>query len=77
MAIVEDGLTIRGARLSSQVDLHRPYGGVVPEVASRAHAHVLLPLMRETLAEAQLEPGDLEAVAVTQGRAWLAACWWG
>jgi N6-L-threonylcarbamoyladenine synthase len=73
VAIVQDGRIIRSAHLSSQVDLHRPFGGVVPEVASRAHAHTLLPLLRQTLEDAALQPGDLDAVAVTQGPG-LAGC---
>ena len=67
VAIVENGRIIRSAHLSSQIDIHKPFGGVVPEVASRAHAHALLPLLRKTLEEAELTPKDLDAIAVTQG----------
>ena len=67
VAIVSNGRNIGSAHLSSQVDLHRPYGGVVPEVASRAHANILLPLLRQTLKDADLDARDLHGVAVTQG----------
>ena len=53
--------------VSSQAELHAPYGGVVPEVASRHHLELILPALRQALADADAELGDLEAVAVTQG----------
>ncbi|MFH1740831.1 MAG: tRNA (adenosine(37)-N6)-threonylcarbamoyltransferase complex transferase subunit TsaD [bacterium] len=67
VAIVEDGRTIRSAHLSSQASIHEPFGGVVPEIASRAHAQALLPLLRHTLKDAGFSPKDLDAIAVTQG----------
>lgn len=76
VAVVETTLAearCKSAHVSSQVELHRRFGGVVPEVASRAHAHVLLPLLRQTLEDAHLQSGDLDAVAVTQGPG-LAGC---
>src|SRR5688500_2106214 len=51
----------------SQVALHAEYGGVVPELASRDHVRKLLPLVRQTLAEAGLAVGDLDGVAYTSG----------
>ena len=42
-AVVEDGWLVRGAHVATQHELHRPYGGVVPELASRAHVDVLTP----------------------------------
>ena len=60
-----DGL--RAHAVYSQVALHAEYGGVVPELASRDHVRKLLPLVRQTLAEAGLEVGDLEGVAYTAG----------
>ena len=53
--------------LFSQVALHAEYGGVVPELASRDHVRKLLPLVRQVLAEAGLEPADLDGVAYTAG----------
>ena len=54
-------------RLHSQVDMHRAYGGVVPELASRDHIRRVLPLVRETLAEAELALNALDVVAYTRG----------
>ncbi len=53
--------------LYSQIALHAEYGGVVPELASRDHVRKLLPLIRQTLAEAGLAPADLDGVAYTAG----------
>ncbi|MGH8164116.1 MAG: tRNA (adenosine(37)-N6)-threonylcarbamoyltransferase complex transferase subunit TsaD, partial [Rhodanobacteraceae bacterium] len=53
--------------LYSQIDLHAEYGGVVPELASRDHVRKLLPLLRQTLAEAGLSVRDLGGVAYTAG----------
>ena len=53
--------------VSSQAELHAPYGGVVPEVASRHHLELILPVLRQALADADAELQDVEAVAVTQG----------
>jgi tRNA N6-adenosine threonylcarbamoyltransferase len=53
--------------VSSQADLHARFGGVVPEVASRRHLELVVPVLREALEEAGAELGDADAVAVTQG----------
>jgi len=53
--------------LHTQVDLHRAYGGVVPELASRDHVRRLLPLIDTVLAQAACRRGDLDAIAVTAG----------
>ena len=53
--------------VSSQADLHARFGGVVPEVASRRHLELVVPVLREALDEAGAGLGDAEAVAVTQG----------
>ncbi|WP_240097308.1 tRNA (adenosine(37)-N6)-threonylcarbamoyltransferase complex transferase subunit TsaD [Thermomonas flagellata] len=58
---------LRAQALYSQVALHAEYGGVVPELASRDHVRKLLPLIRQTLAEAGLTPADLDGVAYTAG----------
>jgi N6-L-threonylcarbamoyladenine synthase len=51
--------------VASQVKIHRPYGGVVPEVASREHLEVINPAIEEALAEAQLDWPDIDAIAAT------------
>jgi N6-L-threonylcarbamoyladenine synthase len=66
-ALVEDGLKVRANVIGSQVDAHRPFGGVVPEIAARAHLDLLLPVLDQTLTEAGAVYADLDAVAVTVG----------
>jgi N6-L-threonylcarbamoyladenine synthase len=66
-AIVEDGRHILSSVVSSQVDLHAAFGGVVPEVASRAHVELLTPVVAQALLEAGAEGPQLDAVAATIG----------
>jgi N6-L-threonylcarbamoyladenine synthase len=63
-AVVTDRLEVLGAVVASQDDLHRRFGGVVPEIASRAHLERMLPVIDETLRRAELTLGELDAVAV-------------
>jgi N6-L-threonylcarbamoyladenine synthase len=67
VGIVEDRFTLRANVIASQVELHAPYGGVVPEVAARAHLEALLPTVEQALVEAGIELSDVEAIAVTSG----------
>jgi N6-L-threonylcarbamoyladenine synthase len=67
VAVVEDGLKVLSNVLASQHDIHSPFGGVVPELASRAHLERLNPLMDQALGEASAGWHDIEGVAVTQG----------
>ena len=67
VAILADGERVLANLISSQIPLHSRYGGVVPEVACRAHLEVLNPLLAEALERAQIGFHDLEAVAVTCG----------
>jgi N6-L-threonylcarbamoyladenine synthase len=62
-----DGLRIRSNIVASQIELHRRYGGVVPELASRAHLQQCLPVIQEALSEANVNPADIDAIAVTAG----------
>ena len=66
IAIVEDE-TVLANLLASQVRLHERFGGVVPELASRAHVEAVTPLLEATLERAGLGFGDLDGVAVTAG----------
>ncbi len=66
-AIVEDGRHILSNVVASQVDLHARYGGVFPELASRAHIEAIVPVVEEALRTAHLDWGDLDAIAVTYG----------
>ncbi|MEE9286211.1 MAG: tRNA (adenosine(37)-N6)-threonylcarbamoyltransferase complex transferase subunit TsaD, partial [Dehalococcoidia bacterium] len=66
-AVVEDGRRIRSNVISSQVELHARYGGIVPEVASRQHLLQILPIVRQAMEEAETGWDDLDAIAVTVG----------
>ncbi len=66
-AVVRDGREILSSVIASQIDLHRPWGGVVPELASREHLEKIDPVVREAVQKAQIDFSDLDAVAVTQG----------
>jgi N6-L-threonylcarbamoyladenine synthase len=66
-AVVEDGRVVRSSIVSSQVDLHARFGGVVPEVAGRAHVDLLTPVVDEALDAAGVTGADLDAVAATIG----------
>lgn len=66
-ALVTDGRVILAQRIASQDDEHRPYGGVVPEIAARAHAERLAPLIAATLADAGMTLGEVDAIAATAG----------
>ena len=66
-ALVDSDRRILAQRIASQDDEHRPYGGVVPEIAARAHAERLTPLISATLADAGLVLSDLDAIAATAG----------
>ena len=66
-AVVRDGREILSSVISSQIDLHRPFGGVVPELASREHLEKIDPIVSEALTRAEICFHDIDAVAVTQG----------
>jgi len=67
IALVEDGRTIRSNVVASQVALHASTGGIVPEVAARAHLRWIVPVLESALAEGQADWSDIDAVAVTYG----------
>lgn len=66
-AIVSDGCRTNASVVASQVAVHHLYGGVVPELASRHHVEAIVPVVRQALEEAGLEPEQLDGVAATQG----------
>jgi N6-L-threonylcarbamoyladenine synthase len=66
-AVVADGRVVHSNVIASQVELHRRYGGVFPEVASRQHVLSVLPVIEEALSDAGVDWDDLAAVAVTYG----------
>src|SRR5438105_11478614 len=66
-ALVTDDGAILANVVSSQADLHARYGGVVPEVASRRHLELVMPVVREALADSGVTFADVELVGVTAG----------
>jgi N6-L-threonylcarbamoyladenine synthase len=66
-AVLEDGRTLRSTVVASQVEVHAPYGGIVPELASRRHIEVITPVIGRALADAGVGLADLSAIAVTAG----------
>ncbi len=66
-AVVGDGRDVLSNIVSSQIDIHARYGGVVPEVASRAHVEMMMPVVAEAMVEAGVDKDDLTAIACTVG----------
>jgi N6-L-threonylcarbamoyladenine synthase len=66
-AVVRDGEQVLANVVSSQIATHQPYGGVVPELASREHLRAIVPVVREAIAQAGTSLRELDALAVTQG----------
>src|ERR1051325_4686939 len=66
-SVVEDGRIIKSNIIASQVKTHAPYGGVVPELASREHLDSIASVVNQALAGAGGELGDVDGIAVTQG----------
>ena len=66
-ALVTSDRTILAQRIASQDEAHRPYGGVVPEIAARAHPEKIAPLIEATLADAGMTPDDVGAIAAPAG----------
>lgn len=67
VAVVEDGRLILSNVVASQIDLHRQYGGVFPEMASRQHVVTIVPVIRQALEQFGLTWSDMDAVATTYG----------
>jgi N6-L-threonylcarbamoyladenine synthase len=59
-AVVEDGRKILSNVVASQISVHSPYGGVVPELASRKHVEAILPVISKALEEARIEQAQLD-----------------
>ncbi|HLC20886.1 MAG TPA: tRNA (adenosine(37)-N6)-threonylcarbamoyltransferase complex transferase subunit TsaD [Candidatus Methylomirabilis sp.] len=66
-AVVEDGRRIRSSVIASQDAIHAPYGGIVPELASRRHIEAIWPVVQEALARAGATLADLDGIAATAG----------
>ncbi|WP_031517929.1 tRNA (adenosine(37)-N6)-threonylcarbamoyltransferase complex transferase subunit TsaD [Desulfofalx alkaliphila] len=66
-AVIVDGVTVKSNIIASQVELHRKFGGVVPEVASRKHLELINHVVLEALQQAEITHKEIDAVAVTYG----------
>src|SRR5436305_13089369 len=66
-AIVRDGREMVSSVISSQVEIHRRFGGVVPELASREHLDKIVPVVSEAFARAGVRQKEIDGIAVTQG----------
>lgn len=66
-AIIENGSNLLASSVATQIDLHKKYGGVFPEVASRQHTLSIYPIIEETLQKAHLSWNEIDAIAVTRG----------
>lgn len=64
-AIVENGSTILSNVIATQIELHKPYDGVVPEIASRLHTEWIMQVVEQAVSEAGLDYGDIDGIAVT------------
>ncbi|MBW8036191.1 MAG: tRNA (adenosine(37)-N6)-threonylcarbamoyltransferase complex transferase subunit TsaD [Planctomycetes bacterium] len=63
-AVVTNGSQIESSVIASQIELHARFGGVVPEIASRAHVEAIYPVVTQALEQAKIKPADLDAIAV-------------
>ncbi len=72
-AVVRDGREILSSVISSQIELHKPFGGVVPELAAREHLEKIDPIVDEALARAEITLQEIDAIAVTQGPGLIAS----
>jgi N6-L-threonylcarbamoyladenine synthase len=66
-AVVRDGREILSSVIASQIEMHKPWGGVVPELASREHLEKIEPIVEEALTKASVTLSDIDALAVTHG----------
>jgi len=67
VAVVSNGREILSNVIASQIDIHKRFGGVVPEIASRQHLEMITPIIKEALAKAGVSLQDIQAIAVTKG----------
>jgi len=66
-AVLQDGTNLLSSIVDTQIQVHRPYGGVVPELASRRHIETIFPVVSEALRQAGISINKLDAIAATQG----------
>ena len=67
VAVVETGPVVRSSVVATQIEMHAPFGGVVPEIASRAHVEMVKPIFRQALVEANIDLAAIDVFAATHG----------
>lgn len=67
VSVVEDGYKLHSLVVNSQIDIHKAFGGVVPEIAARSHIEVMLPVIEQALGEAKCTWDEIDGIAVTRG----------
>jgi N6-L-threonylcarbamoyladenine synthase len=66
-AVVQDGTAVLSSKVSSQIEIHHRYGGVVPELASRKHIEAIVPAVTEAVSDSGIKTSQIDAIAVTRG----------
>ena len=66
-AVVQDGSVILSSKVSSQIEVHHQYGGVVPELASRKHIEAIVPVVKEAMRDSGIKTSEINAIAATRG----------
>jgi N6-L-threonylcarbamoyladenine synthase len=66
-AVVQDGTVILSSKVSSQIEIHHHYGGVVPELASRKHIEAIVPVVEEAISDSGINTREIDAIAATRG----------
>jgi N6-L-threonylcarbamoyladenine synthase len=66
-AVVQDGSVILSSKVSSQIEVHHRYGGVVPELASRKHIEAIVPVVKEAIRDSGIKTSEINAIAATRG----------
>jgi N6-L-threonylcarbamoyladenine synthase len=66
-AVVQDGTVILSSKVSSQIEIHHRYGGVVPELASRKHIEAIVPVVEEAISDSGINTREINAIAATRG----------
>ena len=74
-AVVRDGREVLSNVIATQIDTHKKFGGVVPEVASRMHIESVDAVVKEALKKAEVTLDDIDAIGVTSAFLWTWACW--
>ncbi len=76
-SVIENGRSMLSSVIATQIEIHKKYGGVFPEVASRQHIRTIYAVIEQALQQAHLGLSDIDAIAVTRGPGLAGHWWWG